>query len=392
MKVKFQTEELKKRLAQLSAVVARKAAQPVYGFMRLCTGEPDLAGKRPVFAIGLDIDASLTLQFAAAEADGDVDVLLPFSKLTEIVGNVTLAESSIDVVDETKATFKSGRYSAILHPFPLTNWPTIPERPESVKGTISLAAFKELLGNVKSAVPESEGKHVVPVAMVEAKSDVPATDGVAAVAGTLKSVATDGVRLAISTMAANIGEFTLIIPIRGLELVEKLDGGEQLTILEGESGFQFETTSETLTVSRSHGTFPDYSRVLPSSFKTEIVIDKIALLAAIKRVKPLGNSEKPVIDFSVSENDKELLLSTSSAADGTDGMSFENSASDAADATVTGPAAQFALDGNKLLPFVERAYGSKTGFITIRVKASNCAVDFYANGGLYRWLQMPTVG
>jgi DNA polymerase-3 subunit beta len=193
-------------------------------------------------------------------------------------------------------------------------------------------------------------------------------------------------------MAANIGDFPLIIPMRGLELVEKLDGGDQLTILEGESGFQFETASEVLTVSRSHGTFPDYSRVLPTSHKTEIVIDKAALLAAIKRVKPLGNSEKPVIDFSVSENDKELLLGASSAADGTDGMSFENSASDAIEATVTGPAAQFALDASKLAPFVERAYGSKTGFITIRTRASNQAVDFYANGGLYRWLQMPTVG
>lgn len=390
MKVKFSTEELKSRLGQLAAVVAKKAAQPVYGFVRVVTGEAQaLETKRPVYITGLDIDASLTVRLVNAEADGDFDVLVPFGKLLEILSSVTVAECTIEAADETKATFKAGKYRAELRPHPLVNWPTIPERPDVSVATIGLAGFKDQLANVEFAVPASDGKHIVAVAKIESTVDAPAVGDKPAVPGFLRAVATDGFRLAIASVVSSIGVFELIIPKPALELVKKLDGGEKLTILEAEAGFQFETDLETLTVSRSHGTFPQYERVFPATVNATITVDKSVLLAAIKRVTPLGDLEKPIISFKGAENGTAIELQTSSPDAGGEGV-FSNAASDEVEAKIVGPAIEFALNAKYLAPFLEKAYGSKTGEITIRVKDGKSVVDFYANAGQYRFLQAPS--
>jgi DNA polymerase III sliding clamp (beta) subunit (PCNA family) len=392
MKVTFDTSELQKRLSQLAAVVAKKAAQPVFGYIRLAAWKSE-TGQYPVTITGVDIDSSLTVTFVKAKADGPIDVLLPFTKLAQIVAGVKVAEVEIASADETKATLKAGKYKAELKPHPLANWPTILEQPEVATATVGLADFKEQIADIEFAVPASDGKFVVSVSKVESVPDVPAAGDTPAVPGYLRLVATDGFRLAISSRAANYGQFSLLFPKPALELVKKLDGGAQLTISEVDGGFYFQTELETLTVSRSHGEFPSYERVIPGSFKTELTVDKGLLADAIKRVKPLADSEKAVITFGVTgEGATTLALATSSSEAGAAdaAASFLNTASDDVDIKgVKGPAAQFSLDANILEPFIDRAYGSKSGEITIRIVAVDRVVDFLANGGTYRFLQMP---
>src|SRR5579859_1101340 len=144
MKVKFQTEELKKYLGKLAAVVAKKAAQPVYGFVRLFAQQTPGALGFTVGITGVDIDSSLTLTYTKAEADGPVDVLLPFSKLVEIIANVNTAEVTIETDGETKARLKDGRkFTGEMKPRPLAEWPTILDRPAQATAQLALAGFKD---------------------------------------------------------------------------------------------------------------------------------------------------------------------------------------------------------------------------------------------------------
>ena len=369
MKVKFVTDELKKRLSQLGSVVAKKAAQPVYSFVRLYALESE--GKYTVGMQGVDIDATLAVQFTGAEADGAVDILLPYAKLVDILGGVSAKESTIEAADETKATFKSGKYRAELKAHPLENWPAPIERPESSVATVALPGFKAQIANVEFAVPPSDGKHVVAVVKVESTAEK------------LRLVATDGFRLAISDVPGNAGEFNLILPKPALELLKKLEGG-QLTISEAEAGFYFDTELETLTVSRSYGEFPNYSVVIPKSSKTVITVEKGALAESVKRTKPLADPERPKIRFGVEENGASLVLEAIYDEAGTDGGTFRNMASDDIDAKVTGPAVGFALDANLLQPFIDQA----TGPIEIRVNTAQGVIDFGAANG-ERPLQMP---
>jgi hypothetical protein len=183
----------------------------------------------------------------------------------------------------------------------------------------------------------------------------------------------------------NNGAWTLLVPKPAFDLIKKLDGGTQLTILETEGGFFFETELEQATVTRSHGEFPPYQRVIPKTCKTEITCEKGALLDAVRRTKPLADQEKPLIVFKAPENGAAMSLSAASVESSSDGSTFRNMADDEVEAKITGPAIEFPLDANLLWPFLDKA----TGPITIQVIDEKTAIVFKANSGTYTFLQMP---
>lgn len=376
MKVKFQTEELKKRMSQLGAVVSKKATSPVYGFVRLFATQAQGEGLTPTFSVGVmgvAIDSELTTYFTKAEADGPVDVLLPFAKLVEILSAVSATETTIEAADETKAVFKAGKYKAELKTYPLANWPATIERPEKSTATVDLPAFKNQIGAVEFAVPANDGKFVVSVAKVE-------SDGF-----TVKLVATDGFRLAIAEEPKDAGTWSLTLPKPALDLIKKLEGGAQVTISEAEAGFFFDTDLESLTVSRSHGEFPNYAAILPKGHKTTVTFDKAVVAESIKRVKACADSEKPTIVFTVPENGTSLTLAAAYDESGTDGSVFRNNAEDEIEVKIEGPAQNIHLNGEYMLEFIDKA----TGAITAHFSSASSVADFTANEGKYRYLLMP---
>src|ERR1700722_3082196 len=136
MKVKFNTEELKKVLGKLAAVVSKKAATPVFGYVRLFAMQSPGTLGYTVGITGVDIDATLTASFVKAEAEGPVDVLLPFTRLIEIINHTSAAETIIETDGETKARLKSGKFTGEIKPRPLGEWPQALERPETSKATL----------------------------------------------------------------------------------------------------------------------------------------------------------------------------------------------------------------------------------------------------------------
>lgn len=374
MKVKFNTEELKKYLGKVGAVVAKKATQPVFGYVRLFTAQAAGTLGYSVGIMGVDIDASLTLYFTKAEVEGPLDVLLPFAKLVDIVSNITTPDITVETDGETKARVKDGRkFTGEMKPRPLSEWPQLLERPTESKATVGLAGLKDQISKIDFAVPANDGKFTVTVARVESTGD------------TFKLIATDGFGLALCTSPSNYGDWFLTLPKPALELVAKLEG-TQLTIAEADGGFYFDTETETLTVSRSHGNFPEYAAILPPTFTTKITVEKDAFLTTVKRMKPLADAEKPVIIFTVTEGGKEVTMQAASLETITEGTAFRQTAEDTVDAVVEGAAADFSLNVKTLLPFLERA----TGPIVIQATTNVGIVDFHANGDTYRWLQMPT--
>lgn len=376
MKVTFNTEELQKVLSQLGAVVAKKATSPVYEHVRL---EVQPSTDSNVFAVSLaatDIDASLLRYFAKASADGAVVALLPFSRLQELTANASAAETIVEIEDETKAILRQGKGKAVIKTYPVQDWPPQIERPAAITARVGLPGFKDQLSKVEFAVPTETNKFVVAVAKIDSTPE------------TLTVVATDGFRLAISTTKQNAGTFSLTMPKTALDRIKKLEGTE-LSILETEAGFYFETELEILTVTRVAGTFPPYERILPKGHVTEIVVEKGAFQDAFKFVRPQADKATPVIKFSVTENGTAVFMLAQSAdattVDVAAGM-FTNTGEDEVDAKVTGPAATFPLNAAYLADFIERASGP----LVVYIGAGPAAiVDFRANGDAYRYLQMP---
>jgi DNA polymerase-3 subunit beta len=381
MKVTFDVPELQKRLSALAAVVGRKAQEPVYRNVRIFTDEGF------VKLTAIDIDNTLTVKLPGAKADGPINFLTEYDKFSKIVQPFTLKEAAISYENEQVATLTSGKKKYTLKGNPTAQFMELPvvvaiaDRPAIGGFTLGLPGLKEQIEQVLFAVPPPDGKFVVPSALLESTAD------------TLRLVTTDGVRLVIASIPANLGEFSFTVPKPALELVQKLDGGSSVTIVETEGVFFFSTELEVLTYSKTHSEFPAYGRVIPApgSYPTAITLnEKDPIVRALASMNPVCDDEKPAVRFSVDENGKVLTLQAVHAESTTKEDVFTNTGFDELDANTVGAASVMKLDIKMLAPFLERA----TFPITIMAKSESSIVDIHANGGTqdkptYRFLIMP---
>lgn len=388
MKVTFEVKELQKRLGELSAIVARKSEEEVYKHVRLFTDE---AGA--VKITGLDIDSALTVTLPKAKADGPVNFVLLYSRLTELVANTDVAEAAI--VDSGKGaqySTKKGKY--IVKGFPVDKftelpvWQALNDKPAIGGHTLGLPGLKSQISLVDFSVPDSDGKFVTSCIQLESDNSE------------LKLVATDGVQLVFSIVPANLGEFTITLPKPALDLIKRLDGGPTITIIETEGALYFVTELETLMYSRTHAAFPAYQRIIPDvtvAPVTKIGITNIKEFAAsLGRARAIsrnlnGDKEaKNATVLTVVEGGDTLTVQAGVDESGTDGIVFRNMGDDEIVVTIEGAGNSTRLDIDRILPFIELAEKD----ITILLKDAQSIVDIHADGGnpikpTYRLLIMP---
>lgn len=130
----------------------------------------------------------------------------------------------------------------------------------------------------------------------------------------MRLVATDGFRLAIEELATEIKAETpsLLIPVRAVTEVVRLATEGPITIgyLPATNQVYFEV-GETLVVSQLlSGNFPDYGKILPKEFTTEISINKDELLQAAKATHIFARDNSNMVKWQAGEN-KLVLLSSS---------------------------------------------------------------------------------
>jgi DNA polymerase III sliding clamp (beta) subunit (PCNA family) len=376
-RVVFQTNELKHALSQLKGIINRAIDNilggDVYGHVRIFAedGAVKITGVDGVFE-------SLTITIKSGRAAGDVDLVVPFDKLNATVATITAPETVI-IQMTTGATLNSGGFSASTERLPAYQFTALPifrliaEKPECPVGDLGLAGLKRQFKDVEYATKKSDGKFEDAPVNIESTSE------------SLRVVATDTRRLAISEVPQDAGDFTLTVPKTALEALTRLTG-ERVTVYESEDCFYFVTELETLTHNKIHGEFPAYQRVVPKSTDgtTKVVVDRDAFLSALKRAKMTADAETPVGILSVSDATTLSLRSELIGYDSQAGDDVLRASSDAAlEAIVTGPPVDACLNIDMLLPFVERA----AGLITFYVKNNVSVFDFY-NGNI-RFLQMP---
>lgn len=359
----FRMAELKAALVKIAAVAGKIGVSPRYHQIRIFS-EGDA-----VKVFGADLDAMLTVTLPSAR--GSIDAAIGLQQLLdavrphpdEAVGNITL--------EGTDFIFTAGALVA-RHPlFKVESFGSLPDPPSVIGDSVELdlADFQRRIEHVQFAVPEKEGKHVPTIALVESTPEV------------FRLVATDGYRIAISQVPANLGEFKYTVAGYALNLVKKLDGGDKVTVAASEDTYYFQTDVELLTHRKTHGEFPPYEKILPTNHdgSTVVTVDAEKFLDCLKAVHVVEDADKPsmrraAVTFAASGD--ELWLRTSTE---------DSSRADAiVPCLVEGQPALTRLDALRLLPFLQRA----KGLVKFFIHSAASVLDFHANDG-QRFLLMP---
>ncbi len=282
-------------------------------------------------AFDYEVSAKVTV---AAEVATSGTVLVLGRLLADISRN--LPNRPIDVSTEgnkVQVTCGSSRFSLLL--MPADDYPTLPSSPEP-SGMIEGDVFTQAVAQVAVAADRGDTLPILTGVRMEIEGEK------------VTLLATDRYRLAMRELTwkpvATDASHVALIPARTLSDTAKAlgaSGSVELSLGSGGSGdglIGFEAGQRRTTTRLLDGEYPKVTSIFPSSVDTESVIETAAFVEAVKRVALVAERNTPVrLKFS----DGQVTIEA--------GTGDDAQASEAVEATMTGPEIEIAFNPQFLL-------------------------------------------
>lgn len=274
----IQREALLKPLQLVAGVVERRQTLPVLSNVLLVVEGQQLS------LTGTDLEVELVGRVSLDEPAEPGEITVPARKLMDICKSLP-NDALIDIrVDDQKLLVKAGRSRFSLSTLPANDFPTVEEGPGSLTLSLSQSKLRRLIERTSFAMAQQDVRYYLNGMLLEVQT------------GILRAVATDGHRLAMCSMAAEIEQterHQVIVPRKGiLELARLLtEQDANVSIVLGQHHIRATTGEFTFTSKLVDGKFPDYERVLPRGGDKLVVADRQGLREAFSRTAILSNEK-----------------------------------------------------------------------------------------------------
>ena len=284
----IQREALLKPLQTVCGVVERRQTLPILSHVLLKTGEGKLT------MTGTDLEVEMVASTSLTDAP-DSEVTLPAKKFLDICK--TLPDSSkIELkVDGEKATIRAGRSRFTLATLPAEDFPNVDSVSDGIAFAVPQKDLKFLIDHTAFAMAQQDVRYYLNGLMLEVSPNQ------------LRAVATDGHRLAMCDVQANISineARQIILPRKGvMELARLLEADETpVEIKLGSNHISLSVGELVFTSKLIDGRFPDYQRVLPEGCDKILVAEKELLKQSLTRASILSNEKYRGIRLVLGEN------------------------------------------------------------------------------------------
>lgn len=287
-------DTLLKPLQAVSGIVERRHTLPILSNVLLETDGSILK----LLATDLEIQISTN---AKLDKPGNRQALtVSARKLQDILRS--LPEKAAVTLDaqEAKLLVRAGKSRFNLQTLPAQDYPRLAEAPKDGSSlSLPQKQLKAMLQLVQYAMAQQDIRYYLNglLLLVEKR--------------TLTMVATDGHRLAYVTSSIDSDQETaeLIVPRKAvLELVKLLgDGEEQVSMQLSATQVRFVFGGIDLVSKVIDGKFPDYGRVIPTSYKKHIAVPRVSLLQALQRASILSNEKFRGVRWVLTANSLKII-------------------------------------------------------------------------------------
>lgn len=278
MQFTIQREALLKPLQLVAGVVERRQTLPVLSNVLMVVDGNTLS------LTGTDLEVELVGRIALEEAADPGEITLPARKLMDICKSLP-DEASINVrIEDNKAIVRAGRSRFTLTTLPAADFPNVEDGEGAMSFAVNQNKLRRLIERTGFAMAQQDVRYYLNGMLLEINN------------GQLRAVATDGHRMAMCTVDANIDyqeKYQLIVPRKGIMELARLLGeaDELINITLGTHHIRATTGDFTFTSKLVDGKFPDYERVLPRGGDKEILADRQSLRSAFSRTAILSNEK-----------------------------------------------------------------------------------------------------
>ncbi|KFI09947.1 DNA polymerase III subunit beta [Vibrio coralliilyticus] len=277
MKFSIERNHLLKPLQQVSGALGGRPTLPILGNLLLKVEDNMLS------MTATDLEVEL-ISRVALEGDFEAgSVTVPSRKFLDICRGLPDDSVITFVLEGDRVQVRSGRSRFSLSTLPANDFPNIEDWQSEVEVSLTQGELRGLIEKTQFSMANQDVRYYLNGMLFE-------IDGM-----TLRSVATDGHRMAVSQvqLGADFAQQQIIVPRKGvLELVKLLDAPEQpVTLQIGSSNVRAEVNNFVFTSKLVDGRFPDYRRVMPQTTTKTLEAECDELRQAFSRAAILSNEK-----------------------------------------------------------------------------------------------------
>ncbi|EKO3816972.1 DNA polymerase III subunit beta [Vibrio harveyi] len=277
MKFTIERSHLIKPLQQVSGALGGRPTLPILGNLLLKVEDNVLSMTATDLEVELVSKVTLEGDFEAGS------ITVPSRKFLDICRGLPDDSIITFVLEGDRVQVRSGRSRFSLATLPANDFPNIEDWQSEVVVSLTQSDLRTLIEKTQFSMANQDVRYYLNGMLFE-------IDGT-----TLRSVATDGHRMAVSQtqLGADFAQKQIIVPRKGVqELVKLMDAPEQPVVLQiGSSNVRAEVNNFIFTSKLVDGRFPDYRRVLPQSTNKTLEASCDELRQAFSRAAILSNEK-----------------------------------------------------------------------------------------------------
>jgi DNA polymerase III subunit beta len=277
LKIRTTNDKLLGPLQQVTGIVERRHTLPILSNVLITAGD----GKVNFLATDLEVQITST---AALDGNADGSVTAGARKLYDILRSLPEDVEVAIEAKENRMTVRAGKSRFNLQTLAAADFPRMVEAKDASKTlTLPQKALKDALRLVQFAMAVQDIRYYLNGVLFSVDKD------------TLRVVATDGHRLSYASqqLDGDHGNVEAILPRKTvLELIKLLsDNDDPVSLAIGTNQARFSFSGIEIVSKIVEGKFPDYAKVVPTTHKNRVSLDRAQLAQSLNRAAILSNEK-----------------------------------------------------------------------------------------------------
>ena len=308
LKIKTTNDKLLGPLQQVTGIVERRHTLPILSNVLVSAG----GGKVNFLATDLEVQITST---AELEGNAEGTVTAGARKLFDILRSLPEdAEVSLEA-KENRMTVKAGKSRFNLQTLAAADFPRMVEAKDASKTlTLPQKALKHALQLVQFAMAVQDIRYYLNGVLFSVDKDV------------LRVVATDGHRLSFASqqLEGDHGQVEAILPRKTvLELIKLLsDSDEPVSLAIGSNQARFAFGGIEIVSKIVEGKFPDYAKVIPTTHKNRVSLDRAPLVQSLNRAAILSNEKIRGVRLVFTKDNLNIICTNNEQEEAEEGMAI----------------------------------------------------------------------
>jgi DNA polymerase III subunit beta len=309
LKIKTTNDKLLAPLQQVTGIVERRHTLPILSNVLITA-----SGSRVEF-LATDLEVQITSK-ADLDAAAEGSVTAGARKLYDILRSLPEdAEVALEA-KENRMTVRAGKSRFNLQTLPAADFPRMVEARDASKTlTLPQKALRDALGLVQFAMAVQDIRYYLNGVLFSVDKDV------------LRVVATDGHRLSYASrsLGSDHGTVEAILPRKTvLELIKLLgDTDEPVSLAIGSNQARFSFGGIEIVSKIVEGKFPDYQKVIPTTHKNRVSLERGTLAQSLNRAAILSNEKIRGVRLVFTKDALSIICTNNEQEEAEEGLAVE---------------------------------------------------------------------